>query len=368
MPVRWKKALMLCALVGAAVLLCRYPQAAATGASRGLTICGTVIIPSILPFLVLIGTFLRCSAAGALGRRLAKPTAYLLRLPSVCAAPILLSFVGGYPAGAAAVRDLLDAGRISTDEARRMLHFCVNAGPAFAVGTVGGMLLQDPRIGWMLWAAQLVSAWTIGIAEARTAPKIQVEKAPRTRALPLSAAFAQAVNTAVTSTLSMCGFVILFAVVLGIADGCGLMHLLEGIRWADVPVSTLVSGIAEVTAGCIEAAGHTPPLLFWIGFFVGFGGVSVHCQIHGLLAEHNGIWRHFLLARIVHGLLGGGWTVVLYRIIPRAVQTWQPNGVKLHAENGSPFISLVMLAMCAVCMLADGAKGAGFTLKKRLPK
>lgn len=43
----------LAALAGAAAALLIWPQAVAGGVSRGLSICGTVIIPSLFPFLVL---------------------------------------------------------------------------------------------------------------------------------------------------------------------------------------------------------------------------------------------------------------------------------------------------------------------------
>ena len=40
-------------MAGAAMALLTWPQAVAGGVSRGLSICGTVIIPSLFPFLVL---------------------------------------------------------------------------------------------------------------------------------------------------------------------------------------------------------------------------------------------------------------------------------------------------------------------------
>lgn len=49
----------LAALAGAAAALLIWPQAVAGGVSRGLSICGTVIIPSLFPFLVLAGFLVR---------------------------------------------------------------------------------------------------------------------------------------------------------------------------------------------------------------------------------------------------------------------------------------------------------------------
>ena len=136
-------ALVLC---GAAVFL--YPSAAAAGASRGMALCSSVIIPSLLPFLVLCGTFLHSALCKAAGRVLRRPTALLFRLPGCCGAPVLMAFVGGYPAGAAAIATLLERREITEKDAERMLHFCVCAGPAFTVGAVGsGMLGSALSVG-----------------------------------------------------------------------------------------------------------------------------------------------------------------------------------------------------------------------------
>ena len=81
----------LAALAGAAAALLIWPQAVAGGVSRGLSICGTVIIPSLFPFLVLAGFLVRSGVSAALGRRLERPTRFLFGLPGCCAA--------GHPGG-----------------------------------------------------------------------------------------------------------------------------------------------------------------------------------------------------------------------------------------------------------------------------
>lgn len=45
-------ALLLAGIVAAAAALLHWPQAVSGGVSRGLSICSTVIIPSLFPFLV----------------------------------------------------------------------------------------------------------------------------------------------------------------------------------------------------------------------------------------------------------------------------------------------------------------------------
>lgn len=336
-------------VMGAAIFL--YPDAAASGASRGLSLCGAVIIPSLLPFLVLSGTFMRSALCDTVGRWLARPTGYIFRLPGVCAAPIMLSMVGGYPAGAAAVEQLLQNRQISENQAARMLHFCVNAGPAFAVSAVGAAMLRDARVGWMLLAAHLAAAVFIGVFEGISAPRPQQQTAVKRRAMPLAAAFTDAVNGSTLSLLYMCGFVILFSVILSLLDGSGVAQVFE--RFCGTPA--LLPGLLEVSSGCVTLAGENAPSMFLFGFFLGFGGLSVQCQVRAIMQAHPAALRRFFTFRLLHGLLGGGLAAVLYRVIPLPVHTLSAGTAQLQLFTATPAASLALLAMCA-CFLLVGEK------------
>ena len=105
--------LLLAACVGAGAALLLWPEATSTGVSRGLSICSSVIIPSLFPFLVLSGFLVKSGVSAALGRRLERPTRFLFGLPGCCAAGILIGFIGGYPAGAIAVGELMKQGALT---------------------------------------------------------------------------------------------------------------------------------------------------------------------------------------------------------------------------------------------------------------
>lgn len=346
--------LLCCAVTAGAVLLFCFPEAVLTGASRGLSLCGNVLIPSLLPFLTLVGMCTRSGLGDAVGALLRRPTAFLFRLPAVTVAPILFSFLGGYPAGAVSVKQLLEEEKITKAQAARMMHFCVGAGPAFAVGAVGGAMLGSIPAGWMLLAAQVLSAWAIGCIQARYAPLPQ-KAVTRPVPQPLAAAFTAAVQTATETLVAMSGFVILFSVCLSLADGTGLAAFLD--RYV-AGASVMLAGALEVTAGCMAAAGAATPLLFLVGFFLSFGGVSVHCQIRTVLQKHPAALKDFFLFRLLHGLLGGGLTVVLFALFPKTVSVLAPDSATVKPYIVSPVVSLVFLCM-GVALLMNG--------KKRLP-
>lgn len=340
-------------IVLAAALFC-YPDAVKTGAARGMALCGTVILPSLFPFMVIVGVFTRSAMAGAVSRVLARPMMTLFRLSGSAAVAVVAGLLGGYPAGSAAVRDLLSRGEITPKEGERLLHFAVNAGPAFAVSAVGAGMLGDTRRGWLLFAASTLAAVCIGFAEARGVPKSAVRVMPP-KSQPLSAAFTGAVDAACGAMVSLCGYVILFAVVLAVADGSGATVLFNRLLALPMTASggrvssslpSFLPAILEVSSGCLELAGKVPP--FVLAFFMCFGGVSVHCQVKSLAPACT---RHFFAYRLLHGMLGGVFAAVLFYVVPLSAPTALPSETRLQLFTVSPLASLACLCMCLAFLL-----------------
>lgn len=341
------------AAVATVVLLFRFERAVASGVSLGLSMCGAVLIPSLLPFMVVVGTWMRLPLHAVCARWLARPTAAVFRLPGCCGMPILLSMLGGYPAGALAVEQLLSRGQITEVQAARMMHFCVNAGPAFAVSAVGANLLGDKRLGWLLYGAHVSASVIIGVVQGHLSRRPLERHAARCdTALPFSVAFAQAVNHAVLSLLYLCGFVVLFAVVSAVADSAGVMAMCENV----CGIPSLAAGLLEVTGGCVQLAGEQAPPMFLFGFFLGFGGIAVQCQVRAFLHAYPMALRRFFSFRLVHGLLGGIISALLYRIVPLPIQTLAVGEGKLQPFVSTPTVSVVLLMMCMAVMLYTGEK------------
>lgn len=361
--------LLLLIAVGGAALLA-WPQAVATGASRGLSICSGVIIPSLFPFLVLAGFLVRSGVSQALGRRLEKFTRAVFGLPGCCAAGILIGFIGGYPAGGAAVGQLVEQGDITPRQGRRMLRFCVNGGPAFIISAVGAGMMGSARYGAVLFFAHIAASLLLGVGQRiwygkqkRRPITGDVPMRPRQAQpqMPVSAAFVESVNAACRSLLYMCGFVVLFAALLSLADVSGvsgyfqyLVTLPMSLAGADPSeVPNLFAGLLEVSCGCIEAASSGSAAPFLLGFIMGWGGLSVHCQLAATLYEHRLLDKTFFLFRLLHGTLGGLLSLVLFRYVPLPLDVFKPlQDAVVVPYATSATASVALLLMCAMLLLS----------------
>lgn len=349
-------ALLLC--VTAAILLLRFPAAAATGVSRGLAVCGEVIVPSLFPFLVLTGVFIRTGLAARVGRRLDGITRRLFGLPGCCGAVLLIGAVGGYPAGACAVRDLLDRGEIGRKEASHLLLCCVNGGPAFIIGTVGARLLGSAYKGVLLYIAHLAASFLIALFLRRRFESGN-EKVPPIRDLPFAAALSAAVERAVTAVLTMSGFVLLFSAFLTLSEVVGITDVLSFPFTDSALVSAIYAAVFEVSCGCVELASCRLPMgttAFLLGCALGFGGISVSAQIGGTLSDQLTLGRRYYLARGAHALLGGGLSALLFVLLPMprvAVSAVAPlyTVTAVHPFSVSAAASAALLLLCGGVML-----------------
>lgn len=344
---------------GAAVLLLRFPAAVATGVSRGLTVCGEVIIPSLFPFLVLSGVFVHSGMAAAVGRKLERPARRLLRLSGNGAAVLLVGAVGGYPAGAATVRDLLERREIGEKEATRLLWCCVNGGPAFIIGTVGARLLGSVYKGVLLYTAQLVASLLIAWFSRPVVTEAEQNIPPRTK-VAFSAAFSMAVSRAVGAVLGMSGFVLLFSALLTLSDAIGITSvMLSAFTNADL-LAALYAAFWEVSCGAVALTSCRiggVGSAFLLGAALGWGGVSVSAQIRGMFSECTLSWGKYYLSRGMHAAFGGVLSALLFAFMPMpqstvAVVAPLYTVTAVHPFSVSAAASAALMLLCGGVMLS----------------
>jgi sporulation integral membrane protein YlbJ len=338
-----------------AALLWR-PQAVTGGVSRGLAICGEVLIPSLFPFLVLSGFLIRSGAAAAVGRRAGGVTRRLFGLPGCTAAGILIGLIGGYPSGATAVGELVRSGQISREEAKRMLRFCVNGGPGFVIGAIGIGLTGSVAFGTVLYGCHVVAALLLGVVGV---PRGERQKRDGGRrdgpSCTMAEAFVESVTGACASLVAICSFVLLFSAVLAWVDASGIVGAVCDTPQAAKRLTAWIACLLEVSCGCTAASSLGPLAGMLTGFAVGFGGLSVHCQVAATLRGTGVMDTSFFLSRFAQGVLTAALTVIALRFVPVSLpvgQLLQRPVPRLTA--GSVAVSAALLVLCGVWMLTVG--------------
>ena len=340
----------------AVTILLRYPEAVHNGINRGLSVCSTVIIPTLFPFMLLAGWLSDSSLCRSPGRWMQTVTRRLFGLPGCCAPAILLSLVGGYPAGILAISRLYRQGLIQRQELRKMTAYCICGGPGFIVGTVGIGLMGSIQAGWLLYIAQAITAIGIGISIGHRQPTTtSITTAP-----PPKQPFAQIMSDTCRALLSMCGFVTAAAMLLSLSDGMGLSQsIATGIGCSATDVGAAIAGLLEVSCGCIALSG-VPLAPLWLSGCLGWGGLSIHGQLAALLPEERIVDVSFFGWRLVHSLICGGMALGLFYLFPPKESVGALPFSTLPFSVSSTATHMLLL-LCFLTMLCFSEKKAGKT-------
>ncbi len=260
---RKQKLLTICSALAMLTLILD-SSTAIKGAQEGITLCLQSVIPSLFPFFVLSG-ILTSSLLGAKVRIL-QPIGTLLGIPQGGESVFLVGLIGGYPLGIRTIHQFHTAGSISAQDARRMAAFCSNAGPAFLFG-MAGAVFQSRWIPWALWGIHILSA----MATALVLPGGSRGSVRTVKASPLSPV--SALRQSLTAMASVCGWVVLFRVVIAFAQRWFLWLL-------PTPAAVLVTGLMELSNGCCSLSQIPDEGLRMIlcSAMLAFGGLCVAMQ------------------------------------------------------------------------------------------
>ena len=215
--------------------------------------------------------FVSLGVADALGRALEPLMRPLFGLGGAGAAAFALGLVGGYPVGARTAAELYRGGALSRTEAERLLSFCSNAGPGFILGVCAAAVLHSARAGVYLYLVHVASAVLTGVL-LRLLPAAEPAPSPprgRAQTVRPAGAFPAAVRDSFAAAWSVCGFVVLFAVI---------------VRPVSVllPGRPLLIGLIELTNGVLALAPDRDGFVR-CAVLLGWGGVSVHAQTLSVL-------------------------------------------------------------------------------------
>lgn len=239
-------------------------KTAVTGGKDGIGICLQSLIPSIFPFLILSSLLLNSLP----GR-----SPFVLRiLEKICRMPtgsgiyLLIGFLGGYPVGAANVGDACHKGILSESDARRMISFCSNAGPAFIFGILSPMFSHLWAC-WLLWMIHIGSAILTGMILPGN-PGLDIKnRTVSTLSLP------KALESSVKVMGIICGWVILFRILLTYLNKWILGYFPKA-------VNVTITGIIELANGCLNLNSIADHGLrfFTASILLSFGGLCVAMQ------------------------------------------------------------------------------------------
>ncbi len=271
-----------------AVLILKDPNPCIKATAYGINLCAKVLIPSLYPFTFCVLFILNTNTLNKLNfldrifKKLFGMDGYLFSI-------FLLSLIGGYPLGAKLIND----SQIDKKTAKTMLNYCVNAGPAFIITAVGNGIFNSRKIGLILFVSHILPPFILAFLFRK---KLSVNKYYHKSSISIADNFVLSATSSASALINICTFVLLFSIITAYSESFTFLK----------PITLLL----EVT----NSISHTNNILL-ISTLLGFGGISIWCQVYSLSQKAKPDFLTFPLCRIFHAFLSTAFTYIAIKVL-----------------------------------------------------
>ena len=267
------------------------PAAATQGAKNGLVLWATVVLPTLLPFMICSNVIVALDAI------------HILTFLSDAGSYILVSgLLCGYPMGARNCSDFLDGERITKAEARYLLSICNHPSPMFLLGYAASELPGAVPV-WMLMAAVYLPVVLIAWLSRKLYGIQTVSPSlPYSREAQLT--FDESLMDSCEVMVKIGGYIMLFSI---------LVFYITELPLHNPAGKAALLGFVEITTGIRAISSSIPSMAggMWIAAATAFGGLSGIFQTKSVIKNAGLSIRHYVAWKAVHSLLSAAIFILL---------------------------------------------------------
>ncbi len=336
-----KNLVTLIILSAISVCLIIYPKDTANGIKQGFQLLGNSLIPALFPFMVLSSYISESNISRIISKFFEKPFNKIFRTSGYGIVPLVLGLLGGYPVGAKTVAEFYTEGKISRNDAGRLLYWCINPSPAFAVTAVGTFMLGNTGSGFLLYASCVLASLTIGFF-CRFLSNGEISQIKEAENDPNRNIFVKSVSNGSEGMFSVCGWVLTFSVLSSLCEALKLPYTL----------SCIIKSVGEVTTGCKNALSAELSIPVIAGI-LGFGGFAVICQCATYSSVCKTEMKFLMCSRLLNASLSAIYCSLLLKIFPQCAEASVVIGTgtasfTLYHSMGA---TIILFIMCALLIL-----------------
>ncbi|ADL04546.1 nucleoside recognition protein [Lacrimispora saccharolytica] len=299
-----KKSFFRLLSVAALVLLLRFPSTAFEGARNGLVLWGSVVVPTLLPFMICSNVIVALNAI----RILIFPVRGILHrffcLSDAGSYTLVSGLLCGYPMGARTCSDFMDNNLISEKEGKYLLAICNHPSPMFLLGYTAANLSPSVPV-WLILACVYLPIIPLSFAA-----RIYYGIHGPAKSLPIAResckSFDESLMDSCEVMVKIGGYIMLFSIL--------------ALYITTIPINVpqykaVILGFVEITTG-IKAVSQAFSGMsggLWIGVVTAFGGLSGIFQTKSVIKNAGLSIRHYVTWKVLHSIL----TIILFILLSR---------------------------------------------------
>ena len=262
---------------------------------NGISAWALNVLPSILPFIFFTKILSTTNFLEKFTKVFKKPFEKFFKVPAISSYVFLSSIISGYPIGAKVTEELYLSNKISRNDACKILSFSSTSGPMFIIGAVGAVMFNNITAGYIIFFSHVLSAFLNGFLYRNIKVKEFSSKPASNQKNNID------INSIVLDTslsvISVGTIIAVFFVV--ITSLTPIFSILPNF------VAIFLSGIVEITKGCLDIATYLP--LFWATllatFIISFGGISTIIQTKTMTKNIKLPVKLYVLQKFTHAVI-----------------------------------------------------------------
>lgn len=313
-----------------------FPSRSAESVKNAMTLSVLSVVPSLAAFAMSYKIM-----AGKLTAVFSKLTV-IRRIFSVSSGGLCMIISGlfsGFPMGAVVYSELSRAGAITEEEGETIMPYCTGAGAAFLIGTVGAGMNGDISLGIRLFACQSAAALVMIVATRRQRRNIKASVNPPS--FPVTpATAARAIAEGGQTMIGVTAFIVFFSV---LGDALAKDFHLGGY------VEAALRCLIEISGGVNALSRMGGEARRFLGFAVGFSGISVFMQCH--FASGGEAMRKYIGGKIIMSSLCGAMFFITEIIAAKPV-FFEIFGQSARGAEGTAVFISTLIFIAAACISA----------------
>jgi len=273
-------------------------------AKYGLSLSYNLIIPVVFPYMILsdlLLSYVHLEGFTPLSHSFSR----IFKISPRGIGAYISGLICGFPTGVKLGRDLYLSGMIDKDECERLICFSCNPSPAFLIGGIGFSIRGSVCDGVILLIANLIASITLGAILSLGKHSSHREKCNNDK---YSFSLTSSIKDAAINTLSTCGFITFFSIIIGIV---------RTLIPSDAFIITLSTLLEISNATSFIANSSLPPraALSLAAFAASSSGISVLLQSKNLLIGTDISMKYYIPARLLTGSVSAFITFIACTIL-----------------------------------------------------
>lgn len=307
-------------------------------ARQSVSVCLTVIIPSLFAFMVFSQIFIKSGIGDFLFYPLYKLNSFWFKGNRREFSIFIISLFGGYPVGIKLLKDYIAYNKNNTAIAEKMLCYCYCGSPSFIIQIVGISVLDSARAGLYVYLSNIAACITVAVVINALSPKREREKSCSTINKITVHDFTESIADTVKALGVICGTILAFNIALELIRFSGFTDILEHFNTDKHFLAVMeISNLSAFRGSCFN-------LLPFFSAVTSFGGLCIIVQT-AALSKGKIPLKGFMLSRLPASLLSGLYMYLISSAFPIAVEAVSQTGKTPALSAVDPIVTVCLAVM-----------------------